>query len=514
MNRGVVALSLVAILALPAFAGGDMGVTEFANSTNNDDIRAELESLKSEVSALKSAQEALKSQPATKSEDKGDALKKLEKKVSRLNKKLNKVKAHDAFDNVKFSMDFRNTYDNIDYTYNDYSYKGEDLSGTSSKNNGLMTSRVYLNMKSAPTKKLSFQGQMAAYSIWGAHLQYEDPSFKSWAGSSKASDTVFRIRRAYFIYSDDLLGGDLPYSFSIGRRAATDGFLANHRENLKDAGSPLAHITNMEVDAIMTKFNTEKFLTTGSFIKLIYGRAHAGGIESLYDAQGYKPYAQEDGDVNENVDFLVALGSLYNNGQYNLMFEDALILNTKGAYVAGSPEAEALGASNKSLDAGKANLAALSLQVDGVGDEISDFLDDTTLFASVAMSTYMPDDGHQLLGSTDDETGQSVWVGATFPDMITKDGRFGIEYNHGSQYWTPMTWAEDSVMGSKLAVRGDAYEAYWNFNLFGQKNLPSQIRYTHEQHDYTPNIRCSGWVAPVPVDIEADDIRVSVSYKY
>jgi hypothetical protein len=509
MKNSIIRLSLVAVLALPALAGGEMVATDFAN---NDDIRAELEALKGEVAALKA--EKASAEKNTKKDTDTDALKKLEKKVNRMNKKLSKVKAHDAYDNIKFSMDFRNTYDNIQYKYNDYSYKGEDLSGTEAKNDALMTSRVILDMKAAPTDKLSFQGQLAAYSIWGAHISYEDPTLKSWAGSSKATDTVMRVKRAYFIYSDDMLDGKLPYSFSIGRRAATDGFLANHRENLKDAGSPLAHITNMEVDGIMTKLNTEKFLTTGSFVKFVYGRAHAGGIESVYDANGYEPYAQDDGDVNENVDFLIALGSLYNDGQYNLMFENALVLNTKGAYAAGTAEADELGLLNKSLDAGKANLAALSLQVDGVGDEINDFLDETTLFASIATTTYMPDDGHQLLGSTENKTGDSIWVGATIPDMITDDGRFGIEYNHGSKYWTPMTWSEDSAMGSKVAVRGDAYEAYWNFNLFGEKNLPSQIRYTHEQHDYTPNIRCSGWVAPEAVDIEADDIRVSVSYKY
>jgi hypothetical protein len=371
-------------------------------------------------------------------------------------------------------------------------------------------------MKSAPTKHLSFQGQIVAYSNWGAHLQYEDPSMKSWAGSSKSTDTVFRVRRAYFIYSNKMLEGKLPYSFSIGRRAASDGFLADHRENLKEAGSPLAHITNMEVDAGMVKFDTEKYLTPGSFVKLIYGRAHTGGIESMYDAHGYKPYAQEEGDVNENVDFFVTLASLYNDGQYNLMAQHGMIFNTKGARAGlkvGADLPDGTG-KNKSLDAGTAQLMALSLQVDGVGNEINDFLDDTILFASVAQSIYQPDSGKQLLGSTSDETGHSVWVGVTVPDMITDSGRFGVEYNQGSQYWTPMTWAEDTAVDSKLAVRGEAVEAYWNFNLFGEKNLPSQIRYTHIQHDYTPNIRCTGWVTPNKVDIEADDIRVSVSYKY
>ncbi len=437
-----------------------------------------------------------------------ERLDKLEKKVKSLNSKINKVKAHDAFDNIKFSVDFRNTYDYLKYK--------NEKTGVEAENTGLLTSRLLLNMKSAPTDKLAFYGQLAAYSVWGAHLVEEgtghNASFKSWAGSSKASDTIFRVRQAYFVYSDNITD-KLPYSFSVGRRPATDGFLANHRENLKDPGSPLAHITNMEVDAAMIKLDLEQYLLPGFFVKFVYGRAHTGGLNSIY---GTTPYAQEDGDVNENVDFFVTLGSLYNDGQYNLMFENALILNTKGART-GIPVGTNLpdgSGKNKSLDAGKANLTALSLQVDGVGNEISDFLDETILFASVALTQYMPDSGHQLLGSTSDETGNSIWIGTTFPDLITDEGRFGIEYNHGSKYWTPMTWAEDTASGSKLAVRGDAYEVYWNFNLFGAKNLPSQIRYTHMQHDYTPNNKCQGWVTPKATDITADDIRLSVSYKY
>ncbi len=493
-------------IATLSIAGGDL--TSFES---NDATLSELELLKKRVNTLESAKTETK---GTKDEDLTKKIGKLEKKIKSLNKKLNKVKAHDAFDNIKFSLDFRSSIDNINYKYNDYHYKGKDLSGTEASNDALFTSRVLLNMKSKPSKNLSFQGQLAAYYSWGAHLfESHDPSMKSWAGSSKATDTLFRIRRAYFIYNDSTT----PYAFSIGRRQASDGFLANHRENNKEPASPLAHITNMEVDAAMVKFKTDKILPLpGSFVKFVYGRAHAGGVESFYDAKGYSPYAQEEGDHNENVDFLVTVASLYNNGQYNLMAEHAIIFDTKGARTGTKTGADLDDGTgkNKSLDAGTAQLSALSLQVDGVGEEINDFLDDTILFASVAQSIYQPDSGKQLLGSTDDETGKSVWVGATFPDMITDSGRFGIEYNKGSKYWTPMTWAEDTAIGSKIAVRGEAYEAYWNFNLFGEKNLPSQIRYTHVQHDYTPNIRCSGWVKPQNVDIESDDIRVSVSYRY
>ncbi|NOZ90895.1 MAG: DUF3373 family protein [Epsilonproteobacteria bacterium] len=496
-------LSTTAIATM-ALAGGNLGgITSFEQS---DTAMSEIEALKARITALENEKKEAPKQ------EKSSDIKKLEKKIKRLNKKLSKVNAHDAFDNIKFSTDFRTAVDNINYKYNNYSYKGTDLSGTEASNDALITSRLILNMKSAPTDTLTFYGQLAAYYIWGAHLNGdEDPSFKSWSASSKASDTLFRVRRAYFVYSDD----ELPYSFSIGRRPSSDGFLINHRENEKEAGSPLAHITNMEVDAAMVKLKSDN-LVEGSYLKLIYGRAHAGGMSTLYDATGYEPYAQDDGDVNENVDFFVALASLYNDGQYNLMGEHAIIFDTKGARTEVAPGAPLPDGSglNKSLDAGTAQLTALSLQVDGIGNEINDFLDDTIAFASIARSAYDPDDGKELLGSTSERRGYSYWLGVKMPDMITDDGKFGLEYNYGTQYWTPMTWAEDTAIGSKLAVRGSAYEAYWNFNLMGEKNLPAQIRYTHVQHDYTPNIRCSGWVKPVDVDIESDDIRFSVSYKY
>ncbi len=441
-------------------------------------------------------------------------LAKSDKKIKKLNKKLNVVKAHDAFDNIKFSVDFRNSVENINYTYNKYSFKGKDWSGTEASNDALLTSRLYLNMKSKPTDKLTFYGQMAMYGTWGGSHLSHDTTLKDWSESSKATDSIFRIRQAYFVWADTFGEDGLPYNFSVGRRQSTDGFLANHRENYADSGSPLAHITNMEINGAMFKLDTDKYLS-GSSIKFVYGRAHSGGMETLNDKVGYQPYAQDDKDLDENVDFFVVLGDLYNDGQYHLMYENAMILNTKGART-GTPTAKPLpdGRLNKSLDAGTANLSALSLQVDGIGDEINDFLDSTTAFISVAMTNYSPDDGHQLLGSTDNESGSSVWGGVIIPDMITEDGKIGLEYNYGSEYWTPMTWAEDSAIGSKVAVRGSAYEAYWNFNLFGAKNLASQIRYTHIQHDYTPNIRCAGWVKPQEVDIEADSLRFFIRYSY
>jgi hypothetical protein len=192
------------------------------------------------------------------------------------------------------------------------------------------------------------------------------------------------------------------------------------------------------------------------------------------------------------------------------------ILNTKGFKDIDLNGEYNKGTDIKSAASGKAIVSALSLEIAGLDmiNEDSDFLADTVLFASYAQTEYRPHDGYLLLGSKDNKVGNSLWVGANFPDMITDDGRLGIEYNQGSKNWTPFTWAEDTLIGSKIAVRGSATEVYWNTKIGGFDNLTAQLRYTYVQHDFTPNQFCRGWEKSEAVDIVAEDIHFSVRYRY
>lgn len=433
----------------------------------------------------------------------------LETKLSKTDRTLKQVKKHTAFDNVKFGIDFKNSVDMLDYK--------DNVTGETASNSSLLTSRLYLTMAAKPMKGLAFKGKLAIYSTWGAHLYDDSKGLKDWSASSKATDTVMRVKEAYFVYSTNV--GEQPIKFSIGRRPASNGFLANHRENEDKPGSPLAHITNMEVNAAMIMLNWDRFIP-GVYTKLVYGRAHTGEHQSVYgEPAGRFPYANNDTYLeDESVDFFVMPGVAYNDGQYKVMYQWAHIFNTKGKSLnsvypsshdnAGDPVVK--------VAAGTADLFSLGLEVDGIAKGTNDFLDNTTVFISAAHTNYRAEDGYSLLGSQSggSKSGSSIWAGITVPDMITKNGKFGFEYNHGSKYWTPMTWAEDTALGSKIAVRGDAFEAYWNFDLFGVKYLPSQVRYTYLQHDYTPSVNCAGWVNPEPVDITAQDLRFSVTYRF
>lgn len=177
-------------------------------------------------------------------------------------------------------------------------------------------------------------------------------------------------------------------------------------------------------------------------------------------------------------------------------------------------------------------MVALSLQVSGLSYE-NDFLMDTTIFGSYAFSKTEPNNNQVgsfaggtttgMLGSQDKKTGHSFYVGVQIPGFFEKD-KIGFEYNHGSKYWRSFTYGEDTLVGSKLATRGDAYEMYYNLPLLG-KNLTAQIRYTYIDYDYTGSDMFFGStgtpmkisdVAAMgqPVVDKAQNLRLSLRYRY
>ncbi len=400
---------------------------------------------------------------------------------------ISKVNAQSANDNIKWDIDFRTAYHNLNY---------KAMDGSSNSNPSLLTSRLWLGMGSKVNEDLFFYGQLATYYNWGASTGANED--KIWQENSRPNDVDIRLRQAYFVYK---FGNDwdVPMNVSAGRRAATDGFLANHREGTVKPGSPLAHITNMEVDGVMMQFDFDKVLFPGSYLKVVYGRAHDPVNRDM--PTPYIDLNTADGD--NQVDFIVMPMSIYNDGQNNLMAQYSMIMNSKGTRISDSLTKVA---------AGTTHLAALSYQLDGLNEDI-DFLNDSTLFASAAMSSTNPDHGYRMLGSTENKTGYSFWAGFLFPDQITEGGRFGLEYNYGSKFWTPMTWAEDSTIGSKIATRGNAYEGYWNIPIVG-KNFTAQIRYTYLDHHYRANTTCY-WDNPLEPNLDnSQELRAFVRYQY
>jgi len=335
----------------------------------------------------------------------------------------------------------------------------------------------------------------------------------------------------------------------VGRRPATNGYLANLREDDK-AKSPLGHVINMEFDGASVGVKLDNVLP-GMKFKVCAGRgltnAASWASQATMAASGgmlgtnLPSYAKDNGDDKlDHTDMLGFIFTPYDDGQYAIQttyyrgFDVPGLVATSMDGSAGFMQPTAY----KMQTMGDMDGGAISLKVEGIGNEINDFLDETTLFASFAMSKSNPNDitrsitnhpqgapdgdytAKSMLGSDESEIGHSIWIGAQMPNLT--GGKFGLEYNHGSEHWKAFTFGEDTLAGSKLAVRGSAYEAYWTQPIV-ENVLSMQIRYTYLDYDYTGSGGFFGdgstsmkmGSAGTGSSVEsAQDIRVYLRYRY
>ncbi|WP_281951713.1 DUF3373 family protein [Nitrosophilus kaiyonis] len=523
-----IAISAIAAIATMGFA-------------SEADIKAELEALKKEVEALKKAQEKIN--------------------VKALKKQISALKAKTGGDNLKWNVDFRTAYDVIGYKY------------TNGKTdyNQILTNRLWLGMAYAPKDNIVFKGLLSYYKAYGQMTNTFGANFNyfDWiVNETPNPNGELRVKEAYWLYfGDNFLGADIPWTASFGRRPATDGLLASYREDQKPK-SPLGHIINTEFDGASFKFNLENVTDVpGMYFKLcmgrgmtnaniryasitpgfVYGSANTSRADLAISGSGSEYTKVDDFKSTDLAGFIFVP---YDDGQYSvhttafkawelpgIVFSGYMDLNGNNQHDPNEPSA------GNFEQVGDMYGAAISLLAQGIGDGINDFLDDTNAFISFAWSKTDPKSDKQMLGmyvDTDGDnnpdtllgadfgeskSGTSIYVGTNFPlDVIMDGARMGLEYNHGSRYWRSFTYAEDTLAGSKLAARGDAYEAWITKELIG-KTLTAQLRYTYINYKYTGS---NGFFANggTPIKVEdaedmgmttvdkASDLRFYIRYRY
>jgi len=446
-----------------------------------------------------------------------DRVNDLEESVTDLNKNTNGS-------HLKFGIDYRFAIDNMQYKMAD---------GTKQGNDAFMTNRLWINMNWKATDNLSFTSQLAYNKAFGARSGTGYAPFETfdWITNENAYDGTVRVRSAYFLYKDDNFLGDDVWTFSIGRRPSTNGHLVNLRDD-DVAASPMGHTINVEFDGLSAKFGlSEATGIDGMYVKFCAGRGGTNANAKFFSVnQAGQPSISAPYSTNEDDTPDIDLGGLifvpYNDGQYGIATQYYYANNLIDADVDPSTY-KFVGMKN----VGGMHSFTANLTMNGIGDEWSDYLDDTFFFVSGAVSVTNPKDGvvGGMLGSTESQTGYSAWVGLQMPSVMTEDGRWGLEYNKGSAYWRSITYAEDTNTGSKLAARGDAYEIYFTEPLV-EDILSLQIRYTYVDYKYTGSNGFFGNTTGTPILIDtltttnpqsagnaidiAQDLRVYLRYRY
>ncbi len=450
--------------------------------------------------------------------DTEDALEMFDKRISTLNKNT-------TGNHLKFAVDYRFSIDNLSYTM---AGDGSDVGSKVDKykNAGVLSNRLWLNMSWLATKHLSFTGQLAYNKTYGARSgagSYAPFENFDWIASENPYDDIVRVKSAYFFYRNDtFLGAGIPWTFSIGRRPSTNGHIVNMRDDDRSA-SPMGHNINVEFDGLSSKFSFDS-LVPGMYIKFCAGRGGTNAnprFFSLDTSSGTvnstaTPYATNKNDV-QNIDLGGAIFTLYNDGVFSLATQYYYAANLIDAKFNQSGKLDGF------ETVGGLHAFTGNLIVSGLGGDSSDFLDDTTFFISGAYSLTDPKSDkamlyNQISAGSGYETGlakagYSIWTGVQVPSLLSENGKWGVEYNYGSRYWRSVTYGEDTLVGSKLATRGSAYEGYMTEYLI--KNIFSlQVRYTYINYKYTGSNGFFGSTSGTSIKIsDLDKIYKNTGYE-
>ena len=380
--------------------------------------------------------------------------------------------------------------------------------------NNILSNRVALDAVAQPSDNLKGNLRLVAYNIFGMNTGQANPSYdnSNWTASETPDDTNLRVQEAYFNY----FFGDGKYMLSTGRRPSTEGYPANLRDNVR-AESPIAHLVNMEFDGISFWMKNDffadlndKFSDLGTNLKFCFGRGYSSSTGKFSPT----PYGKDNLKITDFGGFLLVP---YNDGQYSVWWEQIWAWNMKGINNNNTPNNTA---DDYMDDLGSLMGTNIIFKADGIGNEISDFWDDSKAFVSWAYTKTSPKSNKRMLGTNDSKSGWSIWIGANFPTLSDEGSdRWGFNFVHGSKYYRAMTWGEDTLIGSIAATRGNAYEAYYHHYLLD--NLTAGIRATYIKYSYTgSNAFFGDYSTPVKVKDNpnaikhAADIRAYIRYSF
>jgi hypothetical protein len=476
-----------------------------------------------------------------------------EETMEELDDRLNKTELHTATDKVAFGIEFRTRGDSLHYQdiqmapasltnmfFADYpaGFNGATLAQAQAAmagmaqagmipptetydadNDIIFTNKFRLNMAAKVNDQLSFSGRLAAYKVFGDSSGVKvnqgnlgDVTLDGNTSSLPHGDTI-RLERAYFNYKTDL--GPVPTNFSLGRRPSTDGAPLEYMNNSLEGGSPLATIINWQFDGASYNLGLEELThIPGAAFKLCYGVGFEGDWGNTYSL------SSQQSAVND-VHMFGVIATLFDNDESSAVVNYAhawditdgftgltvmpfIVTETGGQYYFTPNTGGYISRMEPTTEIGDWDALSLLLRTN-----LTERLDaDIDLFLSGSWSHTSPSQtsqnpyyqlmGQGLLnsnGELESRDGYMIYLGAVFP--MFWDARFGLEYNYGSKYWFNFTGAEDSLVGSKLAVRGQVYEGYWHQPIF-KDNFFATLGVRYYDYEYTGSGNPMG--EPVSID--------------
>lgn len=397
------------------------------------------------------------------------------------------------------------------------------------------TTRLRLNLKAKVWDNVSFAGRLSMYKNWGDSTGVQ--VFDSWrsftmdgTSSGNTSGDWLRVERAYFDWKK--INGSEFY-LSIGRRPSTYGPPSHYRENELRGGTPSGHLVNFNFDGATLGYNLGEITgVEGQVVRFCYGQGfesqwgngemfgdivtkdtHLGGfnIDAINDGTNFLQFTLFAAkDINDGfkgtMAFPTQLAGIFAPTMYQDMqkfdnFNFVTRVQPSGAI--GDMYLGGIGFAREEANDIKwfASLGWTRAEPNGnagmFGGMLSDAVFEAELNSTGTEIIMVP----KTSDDTDTKDGYGIYVGIQIPAPY---GKFGLEYNYGSKYWTPFTQAQDDPIGSKLATRGHVGEAYYIFDI----NPKMFIKLAGLYYDY----EYTGSGTPVGAPQKIDEVLAGSAY--
>ncbi|VEF24452.1 Protein of uncharacterised function (DUF3373) [Shewanella baltica] len=397
------------------------------------------------------------------------------------------------------------------------------------------TTRLRLNLKAKVWDNVSFAGRLSMFKNWGDSTGVQ--VFDSWrsftmdgTSSGNTSGDWLRVERAYFDWKK--INGSEFY-LSIGRRPSTYGPPSHYRENELRGGTPSGHLVNFNFDGATLGYNLGEITgVEGQVVRFCYGQGfesqwgngemfgdivtkdtHLGGfnIDAINDGTNFLQFTLFGAkDVNDGfkgtMAFPTQLAGIFAPTMYQDMqkFDNFnFVTRVQPSGVIGDMYLGGIGFAREEANDIKwfASLGWTRAEPNGnagmFGGMLSDAIFEAELNSTGTEIIMVP----KTSDDSDTKDGYGIYVGVQIPAPY---GKFGLEYNYGSKYWTPFTQAQDDPIGSKLATRGHVAEAYYVFDI----NPKMFIKLAGLYYDY----EYTGSGTPVGAPQKIDDVLAGSAY--
>ena len=365
---------------------------------------------------------------------------------------------------------------------------GVNPTSTNVGNDNILTNRFGLNMTARATEDVLVHARLLMYKVWGEETASPTDANNTPGGgaffadkfyifdgniSHIPQDNTLRVDQAFATWSN--IFGE-PVWFSIGRRPSTGGVPTNLRQNTEKIGTSGTPglLVDYAFDGGTVGVAPDIDALPGSYAKFCFGKGFDSGFRTGEATNDMKDVWM----IGVNA-ALIDTDNLHAELQWNraldlFAFPESDSFNFNGTIPAGAfgPGSPALLTPVSIANANIGDIDQYGAVVMGKIDKLG--IGDLNLFLSPAVSVTHPNGrfinfggGAQygLLWDTvtgtpmKSYTGEAIYLGGRY-DISSTGTKIGLEYNHGSKNWITFTPASDDMWTSKLAARGNVYEAY------------------------------------------------------